>query len=381
MALREVGIPHRLIALLVLGHVAFTGSRFTLTLHAVALHASPFAIGLLMGLIMVLPMLLAVRVGRWCDRTGYARPTAIGFTMLAASGLVAGLVPTMPGLYVASVLTGSGYMLAHVAMNNAIGQASPASLLTQSFSWLTMGFSLSGIVGPLVAGFLIDHLGHPAAFLFLPGFTVAGLLLLAMAHSHHSIAPRGAPAASESVRDLVLNDPLRTVFIVTGVLSMGWDLFMFLAPLHAVRSGLSATGASLVMGAYGVGTFAIRLALPRLTRDASLWRTLSAAMFMTAICYVLFPLAATLPLLLLAAFAMGLALGCGQPMAMSLLYVTVPASRAGEAVGVRSTITSASQTVLPLVFGGLGSALGVAAVFWIGALVMAWGGTFANRRR
>ena len=110
------------------------------------------------------------------------------------------------------------------------------------------------------------------------------------------------------------------------------------------------------------------------------WRTLSWALFVTALCYVIFPLAATLPLMLTAAFAMGLSLGCGQPMAMSLLHLTAPPSRAGEAVGMRTSIVSASQTLFPLLFGALGSALGVGAVFWAGATVLASGGAFARRR-
>jgi hypothetical protein len=50
-------------------------------------------------------------------------------------------------------------------------------------------------------------------------------------------------------------------------------------------------------------------------------------------------------------------------------------------VGIRTTIVSASQTLFPLVFGALGSAVGVGAVFWAGATVLASGGEFARRRK
>ena len=49
-----------MIILLVLGHVAFAGDRFTLTLQAVALNASPLSIGILMSLLMVVPMLISI---------------------------------------------------------------------------------------------------------------------------------------------------------------------------------------------------------------------------------------------------------------------------------------------------------------------------------
>ncbi len=277
---------------------------------------------------------------------------------------------------------GSGYTLAHVAINNAVGQLSPARHLTRSFSMLALGFSLSGLTGPMVAGVVIDHFGHAAAFLGLVGFALVSLALLApLLRGRDAPPPREGPAEPPSAIALLRHAPLRAVLIVSGLLSMGWDMFMFLAPLHGVRSGLSATSTGLLIGAFGAGTFAIRLLLPVLTARMSEWRTLSWALFVTALCYLIFPLAGTLPLMLMAAFAMGLSLGCGQPMAMSLLHLTAPPSRAGEAVGMRTSIVSASQTLFPLLFGALGSALGVGAVFWAGATVLASGGAFARRRK
>lgn len=371
----------RLIGLLVLGHVAFAAGRFTLTLQAVALDASPLAIGLVMGLLMVVPMFLAVQTGRWSDRMGHQKPAMVGLGMAAAGALLPAWWPSIASLCVASVLLGTGYMLAHVAVNNAIGQQAPPDGLTRAFSVLAMGFSLSGVIGPLLSGVAIDQLGHSAAFLGAAACSLGALYILASSRGASVVLRPAAPETSRSVGDLLRHRPLRAVFVVSGLLSMGWDLFSFLVPLHGARSGLSATAIGTVMGAFGVGTFVVRIFLPHLAASLGQWRTLRWAMFITAGGYLWFPLATSLPLMLLAAFALGLALGCGQPMAMGLLHVTAPAGRAGEAVGVRSTITSASQTVLPLVFGALGSALGVGVVFWLGAALLAGGGAYAGRHR
>ncbi|MCW5653794.1 MFS transporter [Hydrogenophaga sp.] len=384
MAVREIGssIPLRLIGLLVLGHVAFAGGRFTLTLQAVALQASPAAIGLVMGLLMVVPMFLAVRIGRWSDTLGFMKPASAGLAMGGAGALLAAWWPGIPVLCVASVLIGTGYMLAHVAVNNAIGQQSRPEELTRAFSWLAMGFSVSGLVGPLMCGLAIDHLGYRAAFTLAAVCSLASLYALASMRQGQAVRPRvPAGEARRSVVDLLRHPPLRAVFVVSGLLSMGWDLFSFLVPLHGARSGLSATAIGLLMGAFGVGTFVIRIFLPYLSAGPGQWRTLRWALFVTAVGYLLFPMADSFAAMLPASFALGLALGCGQPMAMNLLHVTAPAGRAGEAVGVRSTLTSASQTFLPLVFGALGAALGVGVMFWIGAVVLAGGGVYAGRHR
>ena len=47
----------RLIALMVLAHLAFGGMRLTLTLWAVARGMSPFGVGVLLSMLMVMPML------------------------------------------------------------------------------------------------------------------------------------------------------------------------------------------------------------------------------------------------------------------------------------------------------------------------------------
>ena len=61
--------------------------------------------------------------------------------------------------------------------------------------------------------------------------------------------------------------------------------------------------------------------------------------------------------------AWGIGLGCAQPMIMALLYAASPPGRQGEVVGVRTMMLSTSSTLLPLVFGALGAALGMAPVF------------------
>ncbi len=383
MPFREAvhAVPFRLICLLVLGHVAFAGNRFTLTLQAVALHASPFAIGLLMSLLMVVPMVLSIHMGRWADRLGFARPAAAGLAAVALGSLVAGALRSMPALYVASVLIGTGYTLAHVAVQNAVGQLTPARQLTHSFSVLAMGFSISGMSGPLVAGLVIDQFGYTAAFLGMLAFAAVSLgMLWPYLRQAAPASDAGVRAAPGPVLDLLRHPPLRAVLVVSGMLTMAWDMFQFLAPLHGARAGLSATLTGTLMGAFGAGTFAIRLLLPLIHARMSEWRIMSWALFVAAVCYTVFPLASTFPLMIGAAFAMGLSVGCGTPMAMSLLHLTAPPSRAGEAVGVRTSIVSASQTFFPLVFGALGSAVGVGAVFWAGATVLASGGAFARKR-
>src|SRR6185295_13828697 len=103
-------------------------------------------------------------------------------------------------------------------------------------------------------------------------------------------------------------------------------------------------------------TFTVRLMLPILSRQVREWTLITMTFGIALVAYIAFPLVRTVPLLASIAFLLGLGLGATQPSILALVYSTAPAARAGEAVGVRTVVLNASHTVLPLVFGGLGTA-------------------------
>ncbi|OGB21861.1 MAG: hypothetical protein A3I66_10210 [Burkholderiales bacterium RIFCSPLOWO2_02_FULL_57_36] len=368
--------------MMVLAHITFTGSRVALTLFAIDLGASPLKVGILMSLLAVIPMFLSVHAGRWTDRVGVFRPTLISLSLLTAGSLLPAFRPGLESLYGASILLGSGFMITHVAINNAVGRASTPETRTSAFSFLAVGFSTSTVLGPVIAGFMIDFAGHPDTFLSLAAFSLIALILLGLTQrSNPAQKPSSAPSGKIRVIDLLRHGPLRAVFIASGLLSMGWDLFTFMVPIQGARIGLSASTIGVIMGTFGVGTFVIRLAMGRISRNFSEWQVLTGALAITAFVYFLFPLFTSVPVLLALAFLLGLGLGSALPMIMSLIHRTAPQGRTGEAVGVRSTLINTSQTVLPLLFGAIGTATGTVPVFWALAVLLGSGGLFASRRK
>ena len=368
--------------MMVLTHVTFTGNRVALALSAIQSNATPLQVGLLMSLLAIMPMFLSVHAGRWTDRVGVFLPMCIALCLMITGALLPALGGALGMLYAASILLGSGFMLAHVAINNAIGHASTPETRTSAFSLLALGFSTSTLAGPMIAGFVIDYQGFTTSFLTLAAFSAgAALLLLGFGKSRPMTAHvAAAPAADLHVLDLLRHEPLRAVFITSGLLSMGWDLFTFMVPIQGARIGLSASTIGLIMGSFGAGTFVVRLAMPRVARILPAWHILTFALAITSLVYLLFPLFSAVPVLLGLAFLLGLGLGSAMPMVMSLIYFVAPEGRTGEAVGVRSTLINASQTTLPLLFGALGAVTGTVPVFWALAILLALGGLFSSRQ-
>ncbi|HEY1393902.1 MAG TPA: MFS transporter, partial [Methylibium sp.] len=79
------------------------------------------------------------------------------------------------------------------------------------------------------------------------------------------------------------------------------------------------------------------------------------------------------------AVGLGLALGSVQPMVMSMLHQITPDDRHGEVLGLRMMLLSVSSTLMPLLFGGAGTLVGAAPVFWTMALFVGGSSTVARK--
>ena len=366
----------------VFAHAAFNGSRLAVSLNALALDASALTVGVLMSLYAALPMMLSMASGRLVDRIGVRRPILLSVAFLAISVALPGIAPGILALHLAAAGAGMGFMLFHIGVQHAVGEMSPAAERKDNFGWLALGFSISNFVGPTFAGISIDTLGFRVTFCLLALFAVSSLALLAWRRKSLPHTPqREHDGTVRNTWDLMRNPALRRLFIVSGLLASAWDLFVFVMPIYGTSIGLNASTIGLILGSFALATFLVRLALPWLSRRVREWPLITTTFAIAALAYALFPLVEAVTLLAAIAFLLGLGLGATQPSIMSLLYLSAPPGRAGEAVGIRSVVLNASHTVLPLAFGAVGAALGMMPVFWSMAGALAAGGWFANRRR
>jgi len=367
------------IALNVLGHLCFVGSRMTTTLFALELGASEVTVGVLLALFAVLPMLLSVTAGRLIDRVGPRRPVMLGLAVLACAATLPFLFPSIGTLYISSPLLGTSFMFLHIAMNSVFGAYSTPENRAVVFSWLSLGFSISNSIGPLIAGYAIEGFGHAGAMLALAVFPVIALVMLAR-RKRPLPRPERVRARATGVLDLLRLPLLRHTLIASVMLNMAWDVYGFLMPLYGHRIGLTAATIGIIMSTFALATFTVRAILTQLVRHVRHWVLIGSAMALTASAYLLFPFVSSVPLLIALSFMLGLGLGASQPVIMALLYEASPPGRQGEAVGIRTTVMNGSQTFIPLASGAMSAALGMTPVFAIISLALFAGAWFSRRR-
>ena len=376
----------RFISVAVLCHLAFVSTRFSASLYAIDKGASAFTVGVILSLFSVIPVLISVRIGRWIDHGGPFIPTTVGITLTgvgAALPLVfsyeaADLAP----LLVSASLVGTGFTFAILSMQHHLGDMSAPEKRTIVFSWFAMGVSVSGFFGPVLGGIIIDNFSHRASFtLPLAVSLCAAFLLFISQKNNKSKSNFSSPSQTINPFQLFRYKELRDVLIITGLISMCWDLQNFVIPLHGSKIGLSASKIGFILGAFALATFGIRLLVPLLTKYVTEWQLLISTLLCAAVCFFIFPFLQTYLFFIVIAFALGLGLGTAQPTIMTLVHSTAPQGRVAEALGLRLTIIHGSQVILPLIFGAFGTALGTSAIFWVVSVLAAGGVVLAVKKQ
>lgn len=378
----------RILVALIVGqiclHACMTGVRMAAPLQALREGHAAWVVGLLMGLFAAAPIVLALQAGRLADRRGYHHPMRIAVALTVLGGAVALAVTWMPqwtfaAMCLAAMLVGAGANVGLIAIQRTAGRhAADATALKRVFSWLGLAPALANVIGPVLAGALIDLGGFRAAY---AGLLLLPLAALAWARRVPREAPRPRPADGAAPRawDLLRTPGLRRLLAVNWLLSSSWDVHAFLVPVLGHERGFSASAIGLVLGVFALAVAAIRLAIPLIAQHLREGQVLAGCMLWTAGVFALYPFATSAWWMGVLAVALGLALGAVQPMIMTTLHQLTPAERHGEAIALRSMTINFSSALMPLLFGALGAAVGASALFWLMGAAVGAGSVPARR--
>ncbi len=353
-----------------LANACLTGMRMAAPLHALRLGHGEVAVGTLLALFSVSQVFLALPAGRYCERHGLKRPVVFGILGIVAGGAIAAIWPVLPTLCIGAVLTGGGNGIVSIAVQRQVGRiAGAAAALRTSFSWLATGLALSNVLGPVVAGVMLDVWGIRAAFAATAALPLLACMLLPGATDLVAGAAR-APQVPGDAWDLWRNPDLRRLLCITCVLAACWDVHIFLVPVLGNERGLPASVIGTIVGAFGAAAAAVRLLTPLVAARLREWAILFTAMLGTAIVFALYPLMPAALAMGACSVLLGFTMGSTQPMVMSLLNQLTPQHRFGEAVAMRVMVNNVSSVGVPMLCGLAGSVLGAMGVFWGAGLVV-----------
>ena len=376
--------------------LAYKGSKIIITLFSIQLGAPQVVIGILVALYSLFPMILAIYAGKLIDRLGVRWPMVAGSCGIALGLTLPYFFPSTITLYLQAALVGAAHVFYNVSIQNLVGSIGDKDDRTKNFSNFGLAMSTGSFIGPLVCGYGIDHFGHARTYLLIAAFPLVTAAIMASAKtmgsgrvSRQAETPKAkdkdknkseGAASSHPFELLTANPALRRVLITGAVILTGIDLFHFYMPIYGHHIGLTASQIGIVLAVFSAASFVVRVGMPAIVKRMGAEKVLLMSMFVAAATYLAVPYITHMVVLCVVCFILGLGTGCGQPLSLSMIYERAPGGRSGEALGVRSTLNNFTHMVTPLLFGAIGTAFGVAPVFWCNALMLAGSGLIIRRR-
>ena len=226
-------------------------------------------------------------------------------------------------------------------------------------------------------GLVIDHAGASAgdlagyrwAFLFMALLPVATWFWIRTVPDHERVVQPAGRTANRAW-DLMREPTMRRLLLVNWCLSSCWDVHTFILPVIGHERGFSASVIGTILGGFAIAAALIRVVMPLFASRLRENIVIAGAMVVAAAVFAVYPLMQGAWAMGVCSVVLGLALGSVQPMVMSTLHQITPDARHGEALGLRLMTINASSVAMPMLFGGLGAAVGVAPLFWAGNAVV-----------
>jgi len=364
-----------------LNSLAVFATQVVVSLYALQLGAGPLTIGLIASSFSLFPVLLAVVSGRLVDRFGARWPMTFGIIGGGMGVLVPWAVPGLPSLYVAGLLTGLSVIFINLSTQNLVGLLSTPENRARYFANYTLTMSAGQLIGPLLAGFSVEHIGHSGALLALVAISLTQMALMAV---RGGALPGGTRKPGKSAGSLrtTLADPLVRRMLVTGcLLNAGINLYQVYMPVYGHAIGLTASTIGIVLAMNASAAFVARFALPRVIRRFGEQRVLVCAFAAGATGMTLIPLFQDAALLAFVSFCFGLGMGGGQPIVLMMMFSNSKDGRSGETLGLKFTTNQLTKLTSPVLFGIIATAAGLFAMFWINAALMAGGALLSKPRQ
>jgi MFS family permease len=354
-------------------HSCMTGSRLAAPLGVLQFGGTAFEVGLLLALYSAASIVLAIPAGRFVDRNGMQLMVRMGALACTFGMACVAIRPSLLTLSVAALCAGAAATCNLVALQRYVGKVTTsANERRVAFSYVAIAPAISSLLGPTSTGFMLDYMGMRGTFVVLAVLPIIAMFAIARV-PEQAYVPEPEDSNKRRAWDLLQAPGVKRLFVINILLSASWDVHTFVVPVFGHERGMSASLIGLVAGSFAVAAIMVRILLPSIAARLQERQVLGIAMVITAIAFALYPFAPNAGFMMALSALLGLVLGCVQPMIMSALHMLTPEHRHGEAVGLRLTVLNFSSAIMPLIFGGVGSAIGISVVFWMAAAALSSG--------
>jgi MFS family permease len=330
-------------------------------------------VGLVAAAYALLPLILAIPLGRFADRRNPAPLLIVGCATQTLACSMLAIAQSTWAITAANALLGLGHLGLALGIQHLIARESSGADHDRGFAAFTVGVSAGQLVGPAVAGALLSARGTTSlAIAAGHGMAVAaGFALLATAAA--ALASARPSKATEPAFDgdrgrvheiAVIRGVPAGIFASVAVLSCA-DVLTAYLPVLGQQRGIDPGVIGAMLAIRAAASMAARVGIVRLVTRVGRLRLIAASTFLAAAAVVMLTSTNSPVLLAILMTAAGYGLGFSQPLTMTMVVQRVPRQWAATALAVRLTGNRLGQVAAPALAGILAGGAGVGSVFWL----------------
>ncbi len=350
--------------------------RPMITYRAIENGASSFEIGVIASIYALLPLLVAVPMGRWVGRLGEIPLLVAGSLSFIALGIAFAFLNNVIAIALATAVAGVAHLSNVAASQAMVASRSPVHLQDHNFGYFSFSTSLGHTVGPVIGGLIAGSSGvlpesSTSAFAFAS--IVAALSLLPFLFFKglaevKSKAERDA-AGSIKARDVMRRPGIKPAIWTSLAVASTNDVLVVILPLVGTEFGISPVTIGVILSLRSGSAMISRFFLGRSTARFGSARVMNYSIFISAL-LLFVSIFATSAITLGASMAViGFLLGMGQPLTMSIVSKKTPIEERAMAISIRLFGNRFGQFIVPMGAGALAAPFGGGSVF-IGLAVL-----------
>ncbi|MBM3530837.1 MAG: MFS transporter [Alphaproteobacteria bacterium] len=356
--------------------------RITTSYRAVELNLSIVWLGLIAATFAIVPIMLAVRIGRFIDHGHDAHTAWMGSAIFAAACAGFAVWSTPEGLLIWSTIMGTGHLMLMASQQMLCVRASTPRSMEKVFG----NYMVAGAIGQGVGPYVVGWMGGaatlpPTETLFTAGAVLAIVSLAVALTMRPSAAP---PAEAKDRKDVPVRELMRTPGLVTVIaagviLVSSSDVILIYIPLLGAERGIDVRDIGLLLTVRAAASMVARIFYARMVGVFGRWPLMISTSFVCGATYA--ALAFPLPLwaMHLTLVIMGFTFGLAATLSITIIVDMTVAEARGTANSLRIMGNRMGQFALPFLAGLVAAAAGLAGLFAVlaGAIVaassaMAW---------
>jgi MFS family permease len=342
--------------------------RVTTSYRAVELGLSVVWLGVISAAIAVLPMLLAVTVGRYIDRGNLTQTARIGAVLIAVACGGFAAWPSLAGLLLFTAILGLGHLMLVISQQVLCTTDPTSGALERMIGNYMVANAVGQGVGPYIVGFVGgDASIPPTQLLFLLGF-IGSALMVASAFALQPAGPQTIRKGTDPPMPLgeILRLPGLLVMLFVGVTVVSaQDLIVVYLPYLGAERGLAAEVVGTLLAARAIASVVSRFLFARLNQMLGHRRLMLSSVLASAGSYAAIAAPLPIPLLAAAVAVAGFALGIAITATITGLLNLATADTRGTANSLRILGNRVGQFVIPFSVGVIAAVTGVSGIFII----------------